>query len=197
MLSIRFDIVGRLFLAATILFAGVRTPAICHAHSEGEHPHDHQNNSFRHQHSHAHRHGRRVPHDHSHHGHQHPHTDRHQHRASKADVNKQVGSSSHSVRHVHVSIWGLDVTLPSPVGHEESTVDQQLETYFLAHDSGPATISSFEKTQFSSLLFSLIAFPCTDSLVAALERPPFSNNPVLAPSLCDTARHERSGVQLS
>ena len=146
-------------LAVSTLFIGV--PARQHSHAAGDRPHSHLH--ARHVHAHD------VD---AHHGHDHEH------------AHNGVDSS---YAHVHVTLFGVDFTLPADSDDDEN---HDVRCTFL----GPAP-SGVETDQSNSQL-SVVAEPVMGAGRPLSIVPPFRSIAAAAAPLCDTARHERSGVLL-
>ncbi|MBX9789054.1 MAG: hypothetical protein K2Y37_09085 [Pirellulales bacterium] len=136
---------------------------------------------------HAHARGD-VPHRHDRVSADHRHSHRHTH-AHPRDVAPPRA-------HVHLSWLGFEFTLPaSHEPHDGSSAgDRQAPCFVRPSDETAADIRSLA----GSTLIAMVA-PVTFFLPAVVERPITARAPLPAYGtlLCDTARHERSGVQLS
>ncbi len=183
MLTVRFEIAGRLLLAASVVLASNGAPGVCHAHEDGERPHEH----------------RAKKQDlHEHPGHQHSHAGQDQRNERGVHPTKTADRCSSSTRHLHFSWFGLNFTLPAPSDEDESShefsgpqemvIVRPLDVTILATPTGAS---------FGTAWLALLAVEGHDFLTAVPALPQFSSIPVAADSLCDAARHERSGVQLS
>jgi len=117
------------------------------------------------------------PHDHRAH-HDHGDCD-HQHGHSHDGI-----SASHA--HRHVTLLGLEFTLPL-----ESTDDDG--------DGGDTVLISTKLSiaiELDATMLSALASPQAEYGPPIGQRPTFRIKAAIAAPLCDTARHERSGVQL-
>jgi hypothetical protein len=157
----------RIFLSIAVLGYSFGAPAVKHAHMRGDQAHDH----------------------HASHSHHHHHlADDDQHRLSDP-----LGTTS--TQHLHITWLGLPITLPSEDTPSKTDSSQPDSAATLCNDVSPATpaISAYFVPQVAlSVWFA--------SLPPELDPPvPRASNRALKTSirLCDAARHERSGVQLS
>ncbi|MFO0918894.1 MAG: hypothetical protein U0872_11340 [Planctomycetaceae bacterium] len=94
-----------LVLTAFFLIAAFVTPGVRHQHEGGEHSHTHSSSK-----THAHHH-----HGHSHHHHGHAHSHAHHHHHHHAAI-------AESSPHIHVSIFGFQLTLPDFFGGVDAPV---------------------------------------------------------------------------
>ena len=179
---VRFAIAGRLLVAASILLTNSGAPGVCHAHADGDRPHEHRATKHHH-------------HKHHHHGHSHAKRDR---QSLKHAESPTVCRCSHSGRHLHISWFGLNFTLPSPSDENESTDGSHGSTQLVIVRPFDVTATAKPgEPSFGATLFALAAVQGADLSIQVLALPDFSSTPIAVASLCDTARHERSGVQLS
>jgi len=116
---------------------------------------------------HSHLHTRHV---HTHHGHDHAHN----------------GVES-SYAHVHVTLFGVDFTLPAD---SDEDTDHDARCTFLG--PSPSGVVMDQSASHSSL----VAEPVMDAGRPLSIVPTFRSIAAAAAPLCDTARHERSGVLL-
>lgn len=182
MLTARFQIAGRVLLAASVLLTGSVTPGISHAHEEGGRPHQHRATRT---HSHGHSHG----HAHSSGSHQHPRS---------LATNNTVGRCTNCTCHMHISWLGVDLTFPAESGDNESGIERSgLHEVIVVQPFDASVAAAPTDWCFDSAFLALFAQEATDCSVSATARPHFSSLPNVTGSLCDTARHERSGVQLA
>jgi hypothetical protein len=190
-------------VVCVMLGAGGATPAYRHAHLGGDAAHTHSVHRSHHasepsadDHDHHHGHG----HSHAHHnGHSHhEHTDHAHHDdvGFETDSKDQTASDNTlPVNHVHLVWLGFEFTFPEPA--KEPKESQDAETWqFITQISSPMVIGSdAHATPVWGAMHSTVvpkplsALPCLDSR--------FSVKTCLSNPLCDTARHERSGVQLA
>jgi hypothetical protein len=117
---------------------------------------------------HSHVHGDRP---HSHHGHRH----------------HELDGISRSRAHLHVTLLGVDFTLPVPSDDDDQSAQGQ-PTYVVG---APVVVDVAHAAQpvFPVKPGPDLGEPCRCE-------PVFRCKTALAAPLCDTARHERSGVQL-
>jgi hypothetical protein len=118
---------------------------------------------------HSHLHARHV---HAHHGHDHEH------------VHDGVESS---YAHVHVTLFGVDFTLPA-----DSDDDKNHDARCTFLGQAPSGVEMDQSNSHSSL----VADPVMDAGRPLSIVPTFRSIAAAAAPLCDTARHERSGVLL-
>lgn len=165
------QIVVRMLLSVGLLLNGFCTRAIHHAHAGGDRPHDHH-----------------VSHEHDHRGHSHDVCSNHTSRASEL---------SDSIPHRHFSMLGFEMTTPSS-GESNQSDPSPYEPTKLAVIA--ATRAGSLAAAWRAPVSPLRALQCAANAMRA-QCPAascrFSFRPALAGFLCDTARHERSGVQLA
>jgi hypothetical protein len=171
MLSPRANFTCRVCLAAALLLANGTAPAVRHAHAGGHEQHSHVVPPGA---------AREVEHEHPH---EHPHT--HPHAAELVE----------SCAHLHFNLFGVELpALPVPADDEDS-------------DHSPALVPS--PLGVGTIVNDLPGSECNRLVLVSLDdglvetRPVawqwadrFASVPAVAAFLCDTARHERSGVQL-
>jgi len=183
MLAARFVIAGRALLAASVLLTGTITPGISHAHGEGSRAHEHQA-------------AREHAHKHSHYGHS--HASRNDQRALPVVLTDSAGFCSGCTQHVHISCFGWSFTLPAESKDGESDFDASgSPAVVIVRPLDVMATTALSESSIGAALWALEAFEATDCSTSALTRPRFSCTPIAVRPLCDTARHERSGVQLS
>lgn len=172
-----------LLLSAVLLAGAVISPGFRHSHLGGDSSHTHDRVSDSHtQHAHAHYH------DHQHHHCPHSHQD------VGATFARKHGATS--VPHIHVTFLLFDLTLPVPPGeHSDQDTDQPGELVYVLR---PVT-DGFHVGNVDTD-YQLQGAPLLNSIYrpAPVAKPPRKHSfpPGGAILLCDTARHERSGVQL-
>ena len=178
-----FDIAARLLLTAVLLTSG-SAGGIRHAHSEGDRPHIHEQ-ILEHEHPH--------PHD----GHDHC---AHVHEELAGDTEaRSTAEISNAIRHLHFSWLGLDfvLPLPTPVSPNESDDDSNLASEIGVVQLVDTFVSTSVVAAAPARFASAVPSPQgSDSLIWDQRMGRFSSAPAVAAGLCDTARHERSGVQL-
>lgn len=175
-----FDRPVRLLLAATLLAAAAMPPAIGHAHRLGSDEHDAH---LAHAHAHGHAHHRDA--------HRTPHQGVGRQRLCQGPQHGHFEAAAAAVSHWHVSWFGFSLVIP---GHPVAADDAGGEVVMIA----PALVAD------GSLLpaGSTVAWACEPRSPAARPSllPSAPAEPTAPPDylvlLCDTARHERSGVQL-
>jgi hypothetical protein len=158
----------RVLMVLAVLSAG--PPARKHAHAAGDRPHRH-----------AHTGGVR-PHIH---GHPAPSRDAARHDAARHDADHEH-SLDESCPHLHVSLFGIDLTLPLSDDEEDAPGAS------LACCAAPPA-AEVERPHAASIL---CLAPCHGWHEAAPAGAPFRSIAAPAAPLSDNARHERSGVQL-
>ena len=114
-----------------------------------------------------------------------PHSHVHAHQVH--DHEHEHNGLGPSVAHTHVTLFGVDFTLPAESEDDASREDR---CTFLGQ-----TPSGIETDQ-SASRFSVVAEPEFDSGELLPTVPTFRSIAASAAPLCDTARHERSGVLL-
>jgi hypothetical protein len=180
MLTFRFEIVGRLSLAIAVLLASGGTPGVCHAHADGDRSHDHSPVK-----AHLHRHGR----------HQHAHS-----HAGSAQPNVQRVKPTYTLagtRHVHFSWFGLSFTFPSQPQDESADSASGSTELAIVRSLDVTDLAKPDSAAFDLVVLAMAALQNAGCGISEPALPQFASTPVRAASLCDTARHERSGVQLS
>ena len=178
----------RAALAACLAVVTTMPPAMGHAHAGGDRPHQHEHD--------GHHHSDRHHSDHS-------HAD-HGHGPSARPVIASAGwgtSEAGRFAHVHFAWLGLEVTLAWPVGAAGAGDGQADHIVVRLLDSAAQGISQVDVQS------PFVASGCWAVLPAATvwSSPPSATALLRslqteAPAttlLCDSARHERSGVQLS
>lgn len=179
-----------LLLSGFLVAGSLVSPALRHSHSGGNLAHDHVAASTVHEHPHGHKHC----HGHKHAGrehHRHRHAHRHSHDASLHDASLNGASP-----HLHLNFLGWALFLPAPLSDPldadgNSTAEPQPRLVRLvdhdqiqSRDSSPALGPS-----------SLPAVAAPYASVALARQFWDPQIPSSAQPLCDSARHERSGVQ--
>lgn len=165
-----------LLLSAAMLLGGLMPPAVQHAHADGDQSHSHQTAC-----SAAGQH-------------EHPHSHPHNHAPGHAQSDVVQGQTLHR----HVSLFGLDLFMPvrdhqdlpnngSDAGDDAAVTLVRLVETAVVLASAPAG-----ERQFFS--FPSLATVATGS--ATILRPQRGRDTICSLPLCDSARGERSGVQL-
>ena len=161
---------GHVLLSLTLLVNGLAMPAFQHAHDGGDKPHDHEA-SVEHSHSHDHD----CAEHHHHHG------------------TRDPRLLTNSVAHVHVSCFGFEFSLPLQDESEHSDLSNSGSIAFVKpHDEclqAPPAVNA--------ILYTLLMPHVIQSSGILPIVGHFSFRPADSIPLCDTARHERSGVQLA
>jgi len=165
----------RLLLSAAVLMSASARPAIDHAHRGGDKPHQHAQASHARRHGHPHRH--------------------HAHLAKRATY--KTFEIANRERHVHVSWFGVELTLRAPVLPDDSMREVDGQSQFVVVPCVVVPVDS-QSTQLKPDIWLSTQFESggAHSFMPVPISGRFSNTPAIATPLCDTARHERSGVQL-
>jgi hypothetical protein len=171
----------RLVLSAALLASAGATPGIQHSHEGGNRPH-HHTAKVEHSHSHSYHH-----HEHSHHEHSH---------VAAAPIREAAFEISNCFRHLHVFWLGMELTFPSPASPNDQNSASDGRTQFVATSLLGNSAVSQQTHRAPDALLTPIATHGPDSIVTVPISGRFSNTPAAVTPLCDTARHERSGVQL-
>jgi hypothetical protein len=168
MLSQRVIAVCRFGLAATLLLANGGGPTLRHAHAGGQVPHTHDASAMK---------VRKADHGHPH---AHPH----------------AAKLSDSCSHVHFWVFGIEFTsLPLPADREEDS-DQWGQLVISPLGIGPV-VGDLPGSECNPLAAASIDDGLAETRPVSLDwADRFASIPAVAALLCDTARHERSGVQL-
>jgi hypothetical protein len=159
--------VGRWTLATSLLLANGASPALRHTHAGGGVPHTHEAES---------------PADH---GHAHPHSHPH------------VFPLTDGCSHVHFSLFGIEfMSLPRPADDEDDS-DARQPQLALSPLSAGCVPGDLPGPRLSAVAFAIADDEFALTLpVSRHFADGFASLPRIAAPLCDTARHERSGVQL-
>lgn len=179
----RGRILTTLLLSAATLLSGITPPALRHAHAEGEAPHDHDHRNGQ---SPRHIDPARTHHEHSH-DHDHPH-----HGPTLSDHVVNDATS-----HVHACFFWLQLVIP----------DGQNEHPPHAPDLAGGRASFLARAAVSDVLILARAIPgyvfaclpwgyTAEAAQAARSHPQGGRQRLSSIPLCDSARGERSGVQL-
>ena len=163
----------RIVLAVGILLGGTVPPGVCHSHEGGALPHRHD--------------GRRVV--------RHDGDDRHQHEPAGHAHAHDESLVSERAPHVHLNVFGFEITLPIPDRARDDGQDQQANGPSLVAvvSDSPAIVGQNLNTSSSLLLppaaspdsFGCARYDCNHSVKSA---------EACAIPLCDSARRERTGV---
>lgn len=181
----RFQRVMRVAVSAGLLTMALTPPAVRHSHADGERRHKHApegdpltsgvadaqvvSGTHRHRHPHSH--------------------------VTIAPVERQY--SRGSVNHLHIAWLGFDFVLPAPElpassQDDEGRMAQKLVPLFAANDFSVELQPA--PTIAATMLFAP-KLPSIDGL-PAFAALCITSVGAISNHLCDTARHERSGVQL-
>jgi len=183
-----------LLLSCSVLVTGLLPPAVLHAHTAGYASHDH--NSAEREH---HPHGRDHGHD-DENGHSHQHSEV---RESESDAVRRPDTSDGirvAARHLHVTVLGLTLSVPTPEPAESSFPlnplddDDGCELVRLSGDSVTVSRVKPDTAIDVSFVWSVPVADSGDSLVANA----FWRRAQRADRVClgDSARFKRSGVLL-
>jgi hypothetical protein len=167
-------------LAIWVSGASFTSPIVAHAHPGGDRPHDLNEAHVGHCHTHYDGHGHHGDPDHG-----------------SADGTKRHAKtlSAALLWHTHGSILGIDVVLPASSHGDEQ--EQRSRPVFESQltMAGPATPAPVDCLSWNDYLFAAVSAPSFLGIVVPrfldLSETGRDESP-----LCDTARHERSGVQL-
>ena len=171
-------------LATSLVSGNFVYPGVAHAHPGGDRPHRLDEGLQEHRHALHHDHGA-VEHG--------------RHEASHAPTHSRslviAALESELLWHIHASFLGFEITIPCspPTGDEEHSSRLLARSYFTvdrAATSNPTDLG---------FLYALLWASEKSSKWEAVASSPFLNRRAASRGeapLCDTARHERSGVQL-
>jgi len=163
----------RLLLSAVLLLPGSGVSEIRHAHAGGHPPHNHKGID------------RRV-------------RNSHHHDLISSEVAGCCPEITDCVSHIHISWFGFHFTHPSPIDSKGGDSGSR-------EGAGTAFVQSLSEADFvvssRNVVTALLLFvgddPGSGHKIIESARGHFSSMPATGAPLCDTARHERSGVQLS
>ena len=176
----------RWLLSAFLIATTTMPPGVCHAHPQGDVPHRHDRALAGHRHIHG----------------QHGHSHAHRHDSLDGGVavdfnrDRETRDAAPVRAHMHLNWLGFEFTLPASSIPDDSDPNRGGSSPCFVRPLGDAVADIRLQTGTIHLLLDgavdvlLTAEPVC--LVA-----PHASKPASGPSLCDTARHERSGVQLS
>ena len=168
-------------LAALVVFIGTMPPALVHTHSSWGRPGHHHALV----HNPSHESSAASHHHHAHAGHHH----RHSHSAAPEH------EVSDAVPHMHFVWFGFELTSRIPADHRPHDDRSGQPDFFFVHlidYSWKPGQSNGAPTHFLSPRIA----PSPVETQAPLQQASFVSIPSACVLLCDTARHERSGVQL-
>lgn len=174
-----------LLLSAVVLLGGMVPPAVQHAHPEGDRSHDHRVSA----------HERQGSGHHGRHSHPHPHPHRHSH--SHRDKGGTPDPLHGPTQHLHISFFWLDISLPLDGDRDpQQKQDTQgtLSAMLVRLSDHEFVVASSPAGMQLLLGFPSIATALPDA--AERPRPGSREEGVSSFPLCDSARGERSGVQL-
>jgi len=184
----------RWLLSALLIATTTMPPGVCHSHAQGDVPHRHDRASAVHGH---------AQHGQTQHGQTHDH--RHDllgrnslgHRAAVDFERDRDARDAAPLRaHMHLSWLGFEFTLPASSIPDSSDPNRGGSSPCFVRPLGDAIADIRLQTGTNHLTLD----GSTDVLLTA--EPvclvaPHASKPACGPNLCDIARHERSGVQLS
>jgi len=181
----------RWLLSALLIATTAMPPGVCHAHAQGDVPHRHDRAAAGHRHIHGH------------HGHSHPH--RHDSLGCDSlgygvavDFNRdrETRDAAPVRAHMHLSWLGFEFTLPASSIPDDSDPNRGGSSPCFVRPLGDAVADIRLPTGTNHLsLGGAVDVLSTAEPVCLVAL--HASKPACGPSLCDTARHERSGVQLS
>ena len=169
-------------LSVVLLIATTMPPAVAHIHSGSSDPHFLASVDHGHEHEHAHHFGHHVN------SATHPH-----HHRSPAAESPDIAESDW---HLHISFFGCEIILPAGSPPLRNSQDEGAEPYLVQVLDSDATVpfacsvTHWAKWALAPTQTFLLS-PCPPLFLSPLSHT--GRNESL---LCDTARHERSGVQL-
>jgi hypothetical protein len=162
-----------MFAACVALLGGdLNRLAICHAHAGGDLPHNHHSQHSQHFHDHA---GKAL----------HPHT----HATAEFGVQKLAP-------HAHSSWFGIPVTIPLQNDSSQSEGVLSESTFSILSHCTVCSPSPLDVLALDPVPSIACTATPTVVLISRIMRARQDRMP-RSTLLCDTARHERSGVQLS
>jgi hypothetical protein len=173
-----FNQVLRVLLAVAVLLGAGRLPAFEHAHHAYHGGHSHRGEIAAAK-SHAHRHACSPDHGHSHSG------------AESSRVASRTSAEIESFsRHGHLDWFGFDFYFPP---HSGTPVDADVQSLAVVPTSGDVGVA---KSASPAPMPIALSVESQRTAATAISIARSCSVRALAVSLCDTARHERSGVQL-
>ena len=175
----------RCFLAVMLIALSVTPPAIAHSHADSSDPHSVRSARAHHKHAHAWHHD---------HGHDCATKGNGQHHHEPSSASRVESDRSHL--HLHLSVFGREVILPFGNPPTDSDRSDPADTVIVQLFDGdliaPSPCLSLDlSTDLVSMMPHARFVPA-----AAFQLGCFSDTGRTESLLCDTARHERSGVQL-
>jgi hypothetical protein len=176
-----------------IVGAGGATPAYRHTHVGGDSAHTHKVDRSHHASEpvgdgHCHHHG---------HGHSHAHHHAHSHhlKTHPADEDDPRNSGASQINHVHICWFGIEFTVPEPASAPGESQEPEISLLVMPISSPILIGSDSGRTAAWGAMHSAVMPNALCASRCLTNR--FSVKTCLANPLCDTARHERSGVQLA
>lgn len=171
MISITSGII-RVLLAAAVLSTGVsQSPALRHCHAGGDRPHHHASVLIHGDEEFA---PRRCSHD-----------------------AVETAAVIEAVPHVHLAFLGIEITLPMPAEEDDSHSPVQERAPLLIRVDGNLPQIAPDGCPFVEMTATALPLAPDHVIGMAYRRGMHSQLWRHLPALCDTARHERSGVQLA
>lgn len=173
-----------LVLAAVMLPSGTMSPGVCHAHAEGDRPHRHDRPHY-YEANHSDQHDGHGPHDADH---------RHEDDSARHSHDGEC-TVTRAVLHVHVNLFGFEMTLPSSGQdrHEGQEKQSTGTAQFVIGPDSPA-ISGPHAYSLRNLLLPPTALPAGCCLSPDEHHHLVKSSEHCSIPLCDSARRERSGV---
>jgi hypothetical protein len=176
----------RWLLSALLIATTTMPPGVCHAHAQGDVPHRHDRAAA----GHRHMHGQHI--------HSHPHRHDSLDGGVAVDFNRDRDARDVApvLAHMHLSWLGFEFTLPASSIPDDSDPNRGGSAPCFVRPLGDDVAEIRLQTDANQM--TLVG--AADVLLAA--KPvcliaPHAFKPAHCTLLCDTARHERSGVQLS
>ncbi len=162
----------RLSVAVIVSLANGGGPGLWHAHAGGERPHRHHTPTAKH-----------CEHEYKHHGHSHAHP----------HPSELLGADSH----VHLWLFGFEfASLPLPYDSREDSDGEWRQFVASPFSVGPS-VRQLSGTEYNLFVVAIVNDRLLETRPISLHLADrFASLPAIAAPLCDTARHERSGVQL-
>ena len=185
----------RFLLSLTVGSTGFFTPGLKHTHAGGASHHEHHAPQVPQADHPCERHASGgYAHSHGHVAHEHEHIAKSSGDGPEQLTASSVGNIADATTHVHVGFFGFCLTLP--VSGESQQSDNKNELPILVRAaSGCSPCVPQLSSSVGSFAPTSAGLEMAELAVCIVAR--FSVVPRSATALCDTARHERSGVQLA
>jgi hypothetical protein len=165
------------------LMGGGNVQSMQHEHAHGDKAHDHNPTSLQ---DHAELHEGECSHHHLHDTHEGP---------ANSAAPAGVQQISDSVKHTHLCWFGICFSLPNSHDSDSDTQSERNEPGIVPEVSAATVMAAQSPTLEATYE---LRQECAGGVPVAAEvtHATFTCIPAIAAPLCDTARHERSGVQL-